>query len=91
MLGAHPAPRKKRAVDIALPSINGPDALKQASARILTAVAAGGLTPREGEAETKLLDHNLRLLEPNELAARIVALEQTNPAERQGRWMTVRG
>lgn len=78
-------PRKERPVDIVLPPLDGPDALRQASARIVGAVAAGELMPSEGEALAKLLDGHLRLTEFNDLAARIAALEQTNLAKGPGR------
>lgn len=83
--GKFPAQYVQSIIGTTLPSIDGPDTLRQASARIVSAVAAGELMPSEGEALTKLLDGHLRLVELNDLAVRIAALEQTNLAKGSGR------
>ena len=78
-------PRKERPVDIVLPPLDGPDALRHASTAIVRAVAAGELMPSEGETLVKLLDGHLRLVETADLAARIAALEQAATMKGKGR------
>jgi hypothetical protein len=68
-------PRRDRLVTIELPKIeSASDALKASSA-ILAACAAGQLSLREAVEFQNLVSSHVRMLESNELAARLAALE----------------
>jgi hypothetical protein len=68
-------PRRDRLVTFELPKIeSASDALKASSA-ILAACAAGQLSLREAVEFQNLVSSHIRMLESNELAARLAALE----------------
>jgi hypothetical protein len=67
--------RKGQPIRLDLPYLGNVKDLVQASAHIVAAVAAGGLTPEEGAAVATLLEHHRRTIETTDLAARIEALE----------------
>jgi len=68
-------PRRDRLVTFELPTIeSASDALKASSA-ILAACAAGQLSLREAVEFQNLVSSHVRMLESNEFAARLVALE----------------
>lgn len=54
--------RKGRAVPLALPPIDTPADLRQAMAALLGAVAAGTITPDEGQAVAALLEAHRRMM-----------------------------
>jgi hypothetical protein len=71
-------PRKDRPIQVALPALQGPADAIAAVAAVLQAVAAGELTPSEGEAVAKLLEMHRRAVELVDLEDRITRLEQQN-------------
>lgn len=68
-------PRKDRPVTVALPPLDGAGGITAAMSRVLEAVAAGDLTPTEGQAVAALIEAHRRAVETAELEARIAALE----------------
>lgn len=69
-------PLKDRPVEVELPAIKGAEAVTEAMGKILDAVAAGHLTPSEGQAMAALLEAQRRAVETADLETRIAALEQ---------------
>lgn len=68
-------PRKDAPVRFALPEVeNTADAANTMSA-VLAAVAAGGMTPNEGQAVAGVVETWRRMMETADLEARIAALE----------------
>lgn len=70
-------PVKELPVEIKLPSVTSSEKLSKATAKILREVAAGNLTPGQGEAVSRLLAHHQKALEIVDLDARIKALEES--------------
>ncbi|MBR0668271.1 hypothetical protein GXW71_28220 [Roseomonas hellenica] len=73
--------RKGRPVEIDLPRIERPADLVPALAAVAEAVAAGELSPEEGQAVAAVLETQRRAAETADLAARIEALEQRSTKE----------
>ena len=69
-------PRKDRPVNLALPPLERTEDTKAATAAVLQAVAAGDLTPSEGEAVAKLIETHRRAIELIDFEARLTRLEQ---------------
>ena len=69
-----PAPRD-RPTRLAMPAINTTEDASSAMSAILAAVAAGNITPSEGQALASLVDGFRKTLELAQLEARIAALE----------------
>jgi hypothetical protein len=69
-------PRKERPVRIRLPKVETPNDTVDAIATILEAVSAGDITPGEAQQLAALVEGQRRVLETNELEARITALEK---------------
>lgn len=69
-----PAPRD-RSIRFAMPAVSTADDIASAMSAILGAIAAGDLTPIEGQAVASLLEGFRKTLELAQLEARIVALE----------------
>jgi Family of unknown function (DUF5681) len=71
-------PRRERTVEFELPRIESTaDALKASSA-VITACAAGELSPREVSEIMRLISTHVRAIEVAELDARVAALEERN-------------
>ena len=68
--------RRGRPVRFTLPSLDGPSDLVRALAGILTATAAGELTPDEAGLVAGILETKRRALETTELETRLAALEK---------------
>jgi hypothetical protein len=68
--------RKGRPVQIELPEIATPSAALRASSAVVSAVAAGELTPDEGAALAGLVEFQRRAIETVELEDRLQAVEQ---------------
>jgi hypothetical protein len=68
-------PRKDRPVTVELPPLDGAGGITAAMSRVLEAVAAGNLTPSEGQAMAGLIEAHRRAVETADLEARIAALE----------------
>lgn len=68
-------PRKDRPVRFAMPAIAAPRDHPAALAAVLSAVAAGELTPSEGEAFARILAEHRRAVETADLETRLAALE----------------
>jgi hypothetical protein len=69
-------PRKERDLALKLPMITDVGAVGDASAAVIHAVAAGEMTPSEGEAIMRLLDGHRRMLEALTLEERVRQLEE---------------
>lgn len=67
--------RKDSPVNLALPPVETAADAKRASSAVLTAVAAGDITPGEGQSVMALLTAHRAIVETQELEARIAALE----------------
>lgn len=67
--------RRDRPITFALPPITTTDDLPKATGVIVTAVAAGELTPSEAAEISKTLDVHVRAIEATELLRRMAALE----------------
>jgi Family of unknown function (DUF5681) len=68
--------RKDRPVTFEMPAIESAADAKTASAALLTAVAAGSLTPSEAAEIAKLVDAYLKAIETSEVLARLEKLER---------------
>jgi hypothetical protein len=68
-------PRKSRSIQVALPPVEDAASARAASAALLAAVAAGELTPGEGEALARLLDLHLRATETEALRREVDELK----------------
>lgn len=75
ILGRVAPPAKERPVQVDLPSIETVAGVAAAQAAILSAVAAGTLTPTEGSTLAAIVEARRKALETEELEARIAALE----------------
>ena len=69
-------PRKDRTIKLDLPDLEAAEGLEAASSAVLTAVAAGDITPSEGQALTTILEGRRKVLELTEIERRLLALEQ---------------
>ena len=69
-------PRKDRPVHLALPPLERIEDTKAATAALLQAVAAGDLTPSEGETLAKLIETHRRAVELIDFETRLTRLEQ---------------
>jgi hypothetical protein len=67
--------RRDNSVTFPLPAIETAGDASRAMGAILQAVAAGDVTPGEGEAVAKLIETYLRAIEATEFEARLAALE----------------
>jgi hypothetical protein len=67
--------RKGRSIELDLPALKTPADLVKATAAIAEAVASGEVTPEEGQAVAAVIDMHRRVIETEDLAARIAALE----------------
>jgi Family of unknown function (DUF5681) len=74
-------PRKDRPVALALPPLAGTADLPTITAALLTAAAAGELTPGEAGELSKLVESHRRAIETAEIERRLSALE----AQQEGR------
>ncbi len=72
-----PAP-KERAVNFAMPVINGPADVPAAVMALLNAVAEGQLVPGEAMQLAGVLEHYRKQIETAEFEARLKALEEAN-------------
>lgn len=68
-------PRKSRTVNLALPVVEKIDDVAAALAAVVEAVAAGEVTPDEGNAVANLLELRRKAIETTELQKRIEVLE----------------
>jgi hypothetical protein len=69
-------PRRDRPLSLDLPEINSAADASGAMASVLSAVAAGEITPNEAQDVAALIDTFRRTIETQELEARIAALEK---------------
>lgn len=69
-------PRKDRPVQVEMPEMGKAEDAAQAAGAILQAVAAGQLTPSEGQAMAGLVETYRRTLETEDIERRLAALEQ---------------
>src|SRR5262245_22447292 len=69
-------PRKDRPVNLALPPLERVEDATAVTAALLQAVAAGELTPSEGETVAKLIETHRRAVELVDFEARLARLEQ---------------
>ena len=67
--------RKGRPVNVELPPLDGARGVAAALGAVAEAVAAGDLSPEEGQAVAAVLETQRRAIETAELEARIAALE----------------
>jgi len=84
-------PRRERTVEFELPKIESADDLPKASSAVITACAAGELSPHEASEVMGLISTHVRSIEVGELEARVAALEK--PSEKKGgyeRWQELR-
>ncbi len=70
--------RKGRPVTLDLPALTTAAGVADALAAVATAVAAGEVSPEEGQAVAGILETQRRAIETAELEARIAALEARN-------------
>ena len=68
--------RRERSVNLNLPKVNGAQDLPKALEAVMQAVAAGDLTPGEGQALTAMLEAFRKGLELTDIEARLTALEE---------------
>jgi hypothetical protein len=68
--------RKGRPVALKLPAIRTPDDIVAALGALADAVAAGDITPDEGNAVASILETKRKAIETTELEARIAFLEK---------------
>ena len=69
-------PRRDRPVRLTLPSLDVVGGLEKASFAILAAVAAGEITPSEGQALSTILEAHRKVLELADIDRRFQVLEQ---------------
>jgi hypothetical protein len=69
-------PRKERPILVNLPQVKGVEDIPAALGAILEAVAAGEITPGEGQAMAAMLEAYRRGLEMTDIEARVAALEE---------------
>jgi hypothetical protein len=70
-------PRKDRSVRLRLPSIATANGVSQALDEVLQQVASGNITPAQGSEVAGILEGRRRVLETEELEARVAAIEAT--------------
>ena len=68
--------RKERSVTFTMPPMKAPEDAVAAMSAILQAVAEGEVTPSEASELAKLVDTFVKVLEANELAQRLTAVER---------------
>ncbi len=68
-------PRKDAPVLVNLPKVSTPEEISMAMDALIQAVAAGELTPQEGQAVASLLEGQRRVLETTLLARKLEALQ----------------
>lgn len=68
-------PRKDRPLVLKVPVIEGTDGLEEVSAAVLQSVAAGEITPSEGQALAAILEGHRKVVEVTDLERRISELE----------------
>ena len=68
--------RKERSVTFNMPPMKAPEDAVAAMSAILQAVAEGEVTPSEASELAKLVDTFVKVLEANELAQRLTAVER---------------
>lgn len=69
-------PMRERPISLELPDIETAEGIAKAQAVVLQAVAAGELTPGEGNVVAGIVEARRKALETEELARRIAALEE---------------
>ena len=69
-------PRRDRAINLDLPEPGAAESLETASSAVLIAVAAGEITPGEGQSLTAILEGRRKVLELTDLERRLSELEQ---------------
>ena len=69
-------PRRDRAVRLTLPSLDGAGGLEKVSSAVLVAVAAGEITPSEGQALTGIIEARRKVMELVDIDRRLQVLEQ---------------
>jgi hypothetical protein len=69
-------PRKERPIELDLPRLETPADAVEAHGRIANAIAAGELTPGEGEALAKTVEAFARAIEVRDLEARLAQIEE---------------
>lgn len=72
------SPRRGRPVELDLPPVDTLDGISRAVDIVLSATAAGEITPDQAAQLTQLLDYKRRLIETQDLERRISAIEQRN-------------
>ena len=83
MQRAAPAP-KGRPVEIALPEMDTAGQVKAAMAATARAIAAGEITPAEGEIVSQVIERQRRVVETADLERRLERVEDEDRAERAG-------
>jgi hypothetical protein len=71
--------RKDRPINFVLPPIETTADLTKATASLLTAVAAGDLTPSEAAELGKLVDAHVKAIEVTDIQGRLERLEKARP------------
>jgi len=69
-------PRKDRPISFPLPKIESAAECSELTASLLTAVAAGDLTPEEGNVVASLMEKHVRIRETSDFEARLKAIEE---------------
>jgi Family of unknown function (DUF5681) len=87
-------PRRERTVEFELPKIESAADARKASSAVITACAAGELSPHEASQIMGLISTHVRTIEVAELEARVAALEKKqSPSEKKvgyERWQELR-
>jgi Family of unknown function (DUF5681) len=68
--------RKERTIELPLPSVTDAKSVSAALASVVTAVAEGSITPGEAESLARVLEAQMRAVEFEALAQRVVELEK---------------
>lgn len=69
-------PSKSRAISVELPPVRTAEDVLSALTTVVDAVAAGTITPDEGQAVAALLETKRKAIETTEIERRLTALEQ---------------
>src|SRR6202008_4725479 len=77
------APRRQRAVDLALPPIHGADDILAAIKVVSGAVGRGAITPGEGFTLSQMIETFLRAIEASDFEGRLQELEEAQAARRE--------
>jgi hypothetical protein len=91
LLGTLVPPRRERTVEFELPKIENAADLREASSAVISACAAGELSPHEASEVMGLISTHVHAIEVGELEARVAALEK--PSEKKvgyERWQELR-